>query len=257
MQWVVFFIFSQTCSWYRREACRYTKVLTTPLTHIRLLLLLSSHINYVNLSHYISVEFSKTFNMDMDMPSPSLVGIPLPSMNAMSGMSSTFSSSTRVTLWFTTWTTTTSTTYFLTIVFLVSLGILNRFLGALKSQLERKWYHQDKLSSDALYVTNVENKASSNGIHSHTRQWSRTLRPQAVRLGEPEEQEAEPLSPASHSQHSGDGKGAKRMARSRRFWIASAPWSIKKDGVSAALEFIKTFIGYILYGFMLLKMPPG
>jgi hypothetical protein len=34
--------------------------------------------------------------------------------------------------------------------------------------------------------------------------------------------------------------------RSRKFWVANAPWSIKKDGISAGLEFVRALIGYIL-----------
>ncbi|KAI8934957.1 hypothetical protein NX059_008623 [Plenodomus lindquistii] len=65
-----------------------------------------------------------------------------PSMYSMSAMSSTFSSSTCVTLWVSDWITTSIATYVLTNFFLFALGILNRFLGALKSQLEMKWKAQ-------------------------------------------------------------------------------------------------------------------
>jgi hypothetical protein len=190
--------------------------------------------------------------MNMDMSSPSSTGMPMQSassMPSMPGMSSTFSSGTRVTLWFTTWTTTTPLTYFLTMVFLFSLGMLNRFLGAFKSQLEKKWQDQQKLKSDVSIPANVEKATNpSNRVHarSHTRQWSRASRPQPVRLEEPDGQETEPLSPAAQPHHIEDGTGARPVPRPHKFWVANAPWSIKKDGISAALEFVRALVGYIL-----------
>jgi hypothetical protein len=162
----------------------------------------------------------------------------------MSGMSSTFSSSIRVTLWFTTWTTTTPATYFLTVLFLFFLGMLNRFLGALKSQLDRKWQKQH--SSAATFAGSTE-KPPSAGFRGHTRQWSRALRPQPVRLEEPDGQETQPLSPAVQAQQTDDETDAEPATKRRTFWVANAPWSIKKDGISAALEFVRALIGYILY----------
>ncbi|KAH7399145.1 Ctr copper transporter [Phaeosphaeria sp. MPI-PUGE-AT-0046c] len=170
---------------------------------------------------------------------------PMHSMNAMAGMSSTFSSSTRVTLWFTTWTTTTPATYFLTIVFLFLLGILNRFLGALKSQLEKKWQAQRSANSDAPHIGSVE-KSYDGGARGHTRQWSRALRQQRVRLEEVDGQENEPLSPAMQPQHAEEGASTGSPPKTPTFWVANAPWSIKKDGTSASLEFVRALIGYVL-----------
>lgn len=177
-------------------------------------------------------------NMDMDMSTPSSAA-----MSDMSGMPSTFSSSTRVTLWFATWTTTTPATYFLAIAFLFFLGILNRFLGALKGQLDRKWQKQH--ASTAAFAASGE-KPSSSGIRNHTRQWNRALRPQPVRLEEPDGQEAQPLSPAIQTHHAEYETDANPAAKTRTFWVANAPWSIKQDGISAALEFVRALIGYIL-----------
>jgi hypothetical protein len=122
--------------------------------------------------------------------------------------------------------------------------MLNRFLGALKSQLDRKW--QKRHSNTAVFASNAE-KPSSSGIRGHTRQWSRALRPQPVRLEEPDGQETQPLSPAVQAQRADDETDAKPTPKPRTFWVANAPWSIKKDGISAALEFIRALIGYILY----------
>ncbi|KAF2023909.1 hypothetical protein EK21DRAFT_79880 [Setomelanomma holmii] len=162
----------------------------------------------------------------------------------MSGMSSTFSASTRVTLWFTGWTTTSAATYFLTILFLFCLGMLNRFLGALKSQLERKWKVQS--TSNGPVVSNNVEKPGSEGIRGHARQWSRALWPQPVRLEEPEGRETQPLSPAVQPFPANEKDVKLHSSNLRRFWVANAPWSIKRDGISAALEFMRALIGYIL-----------
>jgi len=149
-----------------------------------------------------------------------------------SPMSSTFSSSTKVTLWFTYWTTTSTASYVLSLVLLFSLGMLNRFLGALKSQLERKW-------SETRHTKEVEHD------RSHKQQWSRALRQQPVRLEEPEDKETEPLSPTAPV-HDAE-KAHTRTHTRQKFWVASAPWNIKKDGTSAALEFVRALIAYMLY----------
>jgi hypothetical protein len=172
------------------------------------------------------------------------------SMPSMSGMASTFSSSTRVTLWFTTWTTTTPVSYFLTTVFLFTLSILDRFLGAFESQLERKWQDQQNLSKHTFFSASVEKPPKSDArsqARTHTRQWSRASRPQPVRLEEPGGQETEPLSPVAQPQHVEEGVGANPVPISHRFWVANASWSIKKDGISAGLEFMRALVGYILY----------
>jgi hypothetical protein len=160
----------------------------------------------------------------------------------MSGMAPTFTTSTRVTLWFTDWTTTTTATYVLTILFLFLLGILNRFLGALKSQLERKWKRQ----REAQGTPDTE-KLIGRIIQGHARQWSRALRPQFQKQEELDWEEIEPLSPAPNVQHAGEKGVENDLSASLRFWVANAPWNVKRDGISAALEFTRALIGYILY----------
>jgi hypothetical protein len=198
--------------------------------------------------------------MNMDMPSATLTGAhthhmpsigPQPSMPAMdmSGMASTFSSSTRVTLWFTEWTTTTTTTYVLTIFFLFFLGIFNRFLSAFKSQLERKWISQHEAKSAPPFIPNAEKLDYS--VRGHARQWSRVLRQQPLELDDKERREIEPLSPAEPQLLAAEETGISRDPKASRksFWAAQAPWSIQKDGISAALEFFRALIGYVLYVF--------
>jgi hypothetical protein len=168
----------------------------------------------------------------------------VPAMD-MSGMASTFSTSTRVTLWFTEWTTTTTTTYVLTVFFLLLLGIFNRFLGALKSQLEVKW----KMQHNSQHIPEQwihADKSVRRRSQGHTRQWSRAFRPQPLRLDEPDQEETEPLSPTPKLQHV-EEKGVERdLGASRKFWVANAPWSAKRDGIRASLEFTRAMVGYIL-----------
>ncbi|PVI00913.1 hypothetical protein DM02DRAFT_592098 [Periconia macrospinosa] len=145
-----------------------------------------------------------TMNMDMDSQSSSAT--------TMSGaMTNTFSTTTLVTLWFTDWTTNTPSAYAFTLIFLFALGIFNRFLAALKTQLERRW---DEVESE-----------------------------RDERSGAKEE--LEPLSPVPVGmRHSGEKGGNGRGKR--RFWIASKPWSAKRDGARAGFEFTRAVIGYIL-----------
>jgi len=197
--------------------------------------------------------------MNMDMPSVTSAGAhahlmasmrPEASMSAMdmSGMASTFSSSTRVTLWFTEWTTTTTATYMLTIFFLFSLGIFNRFLSAFKSQLERKWRIQRQAESAPEFIPNTE-KLVNHSARGHARQWSRALRQQPVELDEKDREEIEPLSPVVPQSTVAEETGITRGSTASRkmFWVAQTPWSLKKDGISAALEFSRALIGYVLY----------
>jgi hypothetical protein len=137
--------------------------------------------------------------------------------------------------------------YSLAVIVLFSLGMLNRFLGALKSQLEKKWQDQRKLGNDIVHSASVVKESFSNNRRGHTRQWSRAIRPQPVRLEEPEGQETEPLSPAPLPREAEVGVGAKQTSNSGRFCVASAPWSLKEDGISAVLEFFRALIAYFLY----------
>ena len=161
-------------------------------------------------------------------------------------MSSTFSTGTRVTLWFPGWTTTTTATYVLTIFFLFLLGIFNRFLGALKSQLERRWKAQRGARDSPTHAAGVE-KLIEHGVRRHTRQWSRALRPQPARLEEQDGQEIEPLRPAPQPYQAEEQDVQPEPHATRGFWVANAPWSLKPDGIRAVLEFTRALIGYVLY----------
>lgn len=189
-------------------------------------------------------------NMEMPTASASISSVPtdyMSSMDSMSSMASTFSINTRVTLWFTEWTTTTPAAYVFTIFFLFSLGLLNRFLGALKSQLERRWKESPQLEDKSRHGnprSDQQQPSTSARIQGHVRSWSRRLRPDPLRLDE-DEQETEPLSPAPPMPRpEADEKPAPGK---RKLFVPSGAWSLKKDSIRALLEFIRALIGYILY----------
>lgn len=116
--------------------------------------------------------------------------------------------------------------------------MLNRFLGAVKSQLEMRW-KATPADEDRIRATGTE--ATHAGVpRGHFRKWSQALG--SPHLAADHAEEIEPLSPAPIP-----ADDEKRLPnRHKRFWVPSAPWSIKKDGVRAFLEFIRALIGYIL-----------
>jgi hypothetical protein len=189
-----------------------------------------------------------SMNMNMDMPSGTTAAAAahstmasdhaISSMSGMSGMSSTFSVNTRVTLFFTDWTTTTAAAYTFTLFFLFFLGMLNRFLAAFKSQLERRW----KESQEAAGGDGETLAATSRGFIQRLSSMFR----KSARAGDASE-EKEPLSPMPITAFDQETKGKKIIRPRRRFWIASAPWSISRDGTRTLLEFTRALIGYFLY----------
>ncbi|KAF2866392.1 Ctr copper transporter family-domain-containing protein [Massariosphaeria phaeospora] len=190
--------------------------------------------------------------MDMDMASTATATALPPAHTTMSAMppmmpgtmSSTFSINTHVTLFFTDWTTTTPAAYAFTILFLFCLGLLNRFLGALKTQLERRWGEpQVRAPPPPLREKSVTSHAHTRG---HSRSWSRRLRPEPPLRLEDEEQETVPLSPAPVESEMLALAEPDRGAGKRGFWIPSGPWGIRRDGARALLEFSRALIGYVL-----------
>jgi len=162
-------------------------------------------------------------------------------MPQMPAMSSTFSFATHVTLWFSGWTTISAITYLLALFLLFALGLFHRFLGALKFQLETKW----KANPNVVEQRTSHNKTVAAAIGNPAKGWSHTLRQQPVplRLAEPEGIETEPLSPTTLS----EAEIAKSSPTPNMpFWVPSAPWSAKRDGITATLEFTRALIGYFL-----------
>jgi hypothetical protein len=199
-----------------------------------------------------------SMHMNMDMPSGTAAAAAaaahstmasdhaMPSMSSMSGMSSTFSVNTRVTLFFTDWTTTTAAAYTFTLFFLFFLGMLNRFLAAFKSQLERKWRESRETAEEDGEISAAVSRGFIQRLVSMFKKTSRA--------GDTSE-ETEPLSPMPITAFEQEAKNQKITRPRRRFWIASAPWSISRDGTRALLEFTRALIGYFLYASLNLCCP--
>lgn len=179
---------------------------------------------------------------------------PITSSDTMAGMSMStiFSTQTRITLFFTGWTTASTAAYVATIFFLFLLAFFNRFLGALKFQVER-----------ARWEKNVDrNTLSLPPSRSHTRVFVKAkLSPRPTYLARDGESEWDPLAPHIHREAT-DGpncgssedylKEQDRVSKSSPLllifgsWKPSGPWQIKMDGLRAMMEFTRAFIGYIL-----------
>lgn len=98
--------------------------------------------------------------------------------------------------------------------------MFNRFLAALKTQLERRW---EEGAAEQYLRHRERGSASAN-------------------------EELEPLSPMPGAVRHviGDEKGGKE-GRLKGFWRPNAAWSAKRDGIRALFEFTRAVIGYILY----------
>ncbi|KAF2437525.1 hypothetical protein P171DRAFT_437612 [Karstenula rhodostoma CBS 690.94] len=165
---------------------------------------------------------------------------------SMGGMMGTFSTSTRVTLFFSDWTTDTPAKYFGTLIFIFVVTLLNRFLGAWRSQLGHKWANdaadarrkveQRRAYKLALNRAKLERQSSETCFEGG---------------GEDSSTEKAPLSPyppgidveANGRKRSGTPKW---MAVFGGRWRAGNPWRVSIDVPRAMLEGIRALIGYIL-----------
>jgi hypothetical protein len=149
--------------------------------------------------------------------------------HGMSGMAQTFSVNTRVTLLFADWVTKTPAQYAFTLIFLFVLGLFNRFLAALRSQLERRWNeHSDTERNWAVHNTTTSRLHSSRSRHYNNAT-----------------EELEPLSPAPLGITT-NAMEKPSPHRRKGFWVAYSAWSGKRDTVRAAFEFTRAIIGYVL-----------
>ncbi|KGO41492.1 Retrieval of early ER protein Rer1 [Penicillium expansum] len=172
---------------------------------------------------YVPFSFGKTrATMDMDMNMPSV-----------------FSASTEITILFTGWTTSTTTQYVFTLSFLFLLAIFNRFLGALKFQLEKSW-SQHNSSPSALLLAPVNPRQS-------IRKAKLSPLPDYMHVHGDEDPEEVTL-PVSNNENEtrstslrylkGDGvRNRSSLKRLLPSWKASGTWSLRKDGTR----------GYICY----------
>ncbi|KAJ5501164.1 Retrieval of early ER protein Rer1 [Penicillium expansum] len=165
---------------------------------------------------YVPFSFGKTrATMDMDMNMPSV-----------------FSASTEITILFTGWTTSTTTQYVFTLSFLFLLAIFNRFLGALKFQLEKSW-SQHNSSPSALLLAPVNPRQS-------IRKAKLSPLPDYMHVHGDEDPEEVTL-PVSNNDNEtrstslrylkGDGvRNRSSLKRLLPSWKASGTWSLRKTG---------------------------
>lgn len=173
------------------------------------------------------------------------------SSDTMAGMSMStiFSTSTHITLFFTGWTTTTIAAYIMTIIFLFILALFNRFIGALKHQIESVWSGEHQESKPLPLPPKTR-------LARHF--FKAKTSPLPLSLAREGDYEWDPLTSQSHTEHM-DTSSADMEEKVGRFslsfsltrkpfqwWKPSKPWNWKVDGVRAIMEFTRAFIGYIL-----------
>ena len=150
--------------------------------------------------------------------------------HGMGGMVSTFSVNTKVTLLFADWVTETPVQYAFTLIFLFMLGLFNRFLAAIRSQLERRW--NENLNAELNWASYDKETHKING--------------DLTRSHENSIEELEPLSPLPIGITTEVKE--KRSSHVRwKLWVAYSAWNGKRDTVRAFFEFTRAIIGYILY----------
>ncbi|KAJ5402407.1 uncharacterized protein N7487_008303 [Penicillium crustosum] len=170
--------------------------------------------------------------MDMDMNMPSV-----------------FSASTEITILFTGWTTSTTTQYIFTLTFLFVLAIFNRFLGALKFQLEKSW-SRNTSSSQTLLLAPVNPRRN-------VRKAKLSPLPDYMRVygDEDDGEETLPISNNDNETRNASMGHPKEDSLQNRTslkhllpsWKASGRWSFRKDGTRALLECARALIGYFLW----------
>lgn len=164
-------------------------------------------------------------------------------------MPSVFSASTEITILFTGWTTSTTTQYVLTLTFLFVLAIFNRFLGALKFQLEKSW-SQNTSSPQTLLLRPVNTR-------QNIRKAKLSPLPDYMRVHGDEDDDEETL-PVSNNHNEtrnasishlkkGGLQNRTSLKRLLPSWKASGTWSFRKDGTCALLECARALIGYFLW----------
>ncbi|KAL4959207.1 copper transporter family protein [Aspergillus stella-maris] len=193
-------------------------------------------------------------------------------------MPTIFISSTHVTLFFSVWTTTSMTTYFLSLLGLFLLAILNRFLAVLRAQLQ---IPSQPLSTSSAQHVPVLNPQRTRRRRPATGFSKARLSPLPLHIQtDRDEFEDAPSYPFSSSRQQEDEEeeieendydhdveeasricldkkkhqpmGSRRMRLQQklsdifRHWAPTAPWSCRVDGGRGLLEALRAFIGYIL-----------
>ncbi|OAF98844.1 uncharacterized protein CC84DRAFT_1181990 [Paraphaeosphaeria sporulosa] len=168
------------------------------------------------------------------------------SSTSMGGMIGTFSTSTRVTLFFSDWTTDTPAKYFGTLIFLFVVTLLNRFLGAWRSQLGHKWAND---AADAR--RKVEQRRAYKHAFSRAKVERQSSETCFDEEGAESSTEKAPLSPyplgvdVEAGEKKRDGTPMYMAVFGGR-WRAGNPWRVNIDVPRALLEGIRALIGYLL-----------
>ncbi|PLB51535.1 hypothetical protein P170DRAFT_422544 [Aspergillus steynii IBT 23096] len=167
------------------------------------------------------------------------------SMSMEMSMPTVFTATTQVTILFTGWTTNSVPSYVLTLLVLFVLAILNRFLTAWKSQLERSWnLNQQGQGPKTVTLSAVPRRTGSRIAKERLSPLPRYMR----------------IDEESHTDHhcghddndTGDNGSASLLGRLRKYtpaverWQASRKWSVRRDGLFSVLECVKAGIGYFL-----------
>lgn len=163
-------------------------------------------------------------------------------------MPTVFSSSTEITILFTGWTTSTTTQYIFTLTFLFLLAIFNRFLGALKFQLEKSW-SQHTSTPQTILLAPVNPRQS-------IRKAKLSPLPHYMRVHGDEDPDEDTLpisnnhietrnTPTRHLKRDGP-RNRTSLRCLLPSWTASGTWSLRKDGTRALLECVRALIGYFL-----------
>ncbi|KAB8228782.1 putative copper transporter crmD [Aspergillus alliaceus] len=169
-------------------------------------------------------------------------------------MSAIFTTGTKVTLFFGGWTTNSVTSYLLTLAFLFLLAWFNRFLGALKFQVELKinsvrnpglpvpiigqppaLYRSRMISKDR--VSPLPRYMQVNPNDSFDRPSPPPPSPPPLLDDERRE-----LVPGSVKQ----SRVQKCFGTIFRKWVPRGPWSWQQDGGRSLLEGLRALLGYIL-----------
>ncbi|KAL2823813.1 hypothetical protein BDW59DRAFT_162974 [Aspergillus cavernicola] len=161
-------------------------------------------------------------------------------------MPSTFTSSTTITLFFSAWTTTSTTTYLLTLLLLFALAFLNRFLAALRFQLQHSPLH----TTPGVSILAPPRSRR----YRTTPKARRSPLPLYIQVDKDEEGENPPhcneevsgLVSARPEHHCIWVRVKNYLAAMFPKWTPSGPWSWRGDGGRALLEGMRAFIGYLL-----------
>ncbi|KAL2859519.1 Ctr copper transporter [Aspergillus pseudodeflectus] len=189
-------------------------------------------------------------------------------------MSSTFRASTTITLFFSSWTTTSPFTYTATLIFLFLLAFLNRFLTALRFQLESADARSTEYSTSIPILEPPKSRRRGLGVRIPKARLSPLPVYMRVENDRDKDRDCEEaidseeevrlalhvpsLGENEEEEKSGSGARTTRIPAWSRIqgffpsviptwkWKESAPWSPRQDGSRAMLEGVRAFMGYIL-----------